>query len=127
MVASLNLISLSQLVLYDTEKSINLLVEQTFPGNLMNVIHFSELAPAEGLSDFWKKSDKSEVVWDIYSQEFLREMQSVEKQIALRVVERLVNCDLTVNMFFLGNNSARCHRSLLYTIFEERGIYTNLM
>lgn len=122
----INLISLRDLVLYNAGPCVNFMAVRYLTSKMKDVTHLPALGPSPGLLKYWKMSSQSAADWEVYTEEFLREMESASAQTALKTVEELDKAGLTVNLMCYCTDSTHCHRSLLADILQERGVEVNL-
>lgn len=122
-----NLINLRQLVIYDTKPCINLMITRYMKNEINGVIHFPAFAPSAELLKFWKASDKSDESWEIYCEEYKRQMSLPEAEAAFRTIELLSEKCERINMICYCEDANKCHRSILGQLLEEHNIQVHVV
>ena len=121
----INVINIRELIDYNDEKSINLMIVRYMKEPIASVVQFDRLAPSETLLNAWNNSGKLNEDWEIFKAAFLKEMERSYNQIGLKLVKQYSDAGYTVNLICYCSDAYRCHRSLVADLLEDMELEVN--
>lgn len=100
---------------------VNLFIVRNQKAPVNGLTHFPQLAPSKALYSFAMQNKETDGWWDVYKSSFEQELETMEKKVAMEVVESFVAEGLRVNLVCYCGEPDHCHRSLVAKALIDRG------
>ena len=121
-----NLIAVRDLVKYDVNLHVNVLIEREVKNLSSDFVHMKELAPTELIENMWENSLKTDDDYTKFKELYKLQLQTGPAKTALLTIVELEKIFDVVNLITYESRSDRSHRKFLVDSFDDLQIQVHL-